>query len=289
MKSIFFPVLLILLSVNLFSEDIEYTIKSDVNLRAESSTQSEIIQVFKSGDSVSLVDEINGWSHVRMGNGSEGYVSSEFIEKVIKENDESSGKSNISFSTVVIIIVLIFIIRRFTRRSKYSRTNKRLKKSSNKSKTIIDEAERLINKKKIQKLFDNESIYDDFVKFTSNYYEDVIDEIRDGKLDWNNENCRMFFLHMKNKYKLNNKVILALIFKVKDHLEYKNYINSIGLFEPRTFDQILKETIMFEILNNKTHNIDHTIKYLNNYFSHSTTLTCNRLLVKLSLPVRREK
>ncbi|PAD70028.1 hypothetical protein CHH83_04515, partial [Bacillus sp. 7586-K] len=64
-----------------------------LNLRANSSTSSQVIMTLKNGTAVTVLSEANGWSKVKVA-GKEGYVSSKYIV-----TNESNNSTNTKVST----------------------------------------------------------------------------------------------------------------------------------------------------------------------------------------------
>lgn len=260
-KAILLLLLAFTTAFNAYTDEAKYKTLSDLNLRSDQSSESEIILVLHEGDIVKLIESSNGWSLVMTENGQQGYVADKYL-KLVKNSDSSVSRTS-PFITILILIVLIYFFKRRkkSKRYKYNTSLQSSNRASNK-KSIIEESYTKSSSKKINKLLDKEELYTDVMRFTSNYYDDVLDEIKDGKLDWNNENCKMFFAHIKSQFKIKDKIILALIFNVKDKIEYNNYQSSLNLFNLNTFEDVIKETLLFDIFNNKKLNIGFTKRLL---------------------------
>lgn len=62
------------------SGDLVGTVKQRLNLRADSTKDSQVVTILSKGDKLTIFDEIDGWYHAKTKNGDEGYCMSEFVE-----------------------------------------------------------------------------------------------------------------------------------------------------------------------------------------------------------------
>lgn len=70
---------------------------STLNVRRDASASSEAIAQVKRGDQLTLLAEENGWSHVRMASGEEGWVSSQHVSSGKPRSKKAGCDSEFSF------------------------------------------------------------------------------------------------------------------------------------------------------------------------------------------------
>ena len=65
-------------------EEVHVRATANVNLRAEASTDAEILTTVEAGTEMVLISEENGWAQVTY-NDQTGYVSTDFVETVVDD------------------------------------------------------------------------------------------------------------------------------------------------------------------------------------------------------------
>jgi 5-methylcytosine-specific restriction endonuclease McrA len=86
-------------------------------------------------------------------------------------------------------------------------------------------------------------------KFARKYYDDFTDEINDGRLDWNNENTRLFFSLMEEKFRISNRALLRTILYLRHEIDYFNYRDSLLTHAPKSRMELLKKTVVYNMTN----------------------------------------
>lgn len=86
-------------------------------------------------------------------------------------------------------------------------------------------------------------------KYVYIYYDDFTDEISDGKLDWNNENTRLFFELMSERFGITNRALLRTLLYLRHEIDYFNYRDSLLMHAPTSRLQLLKKTIVYNVTN----------------------------------------
>ncbi|HEX7421753.1 MAG TPA: TonB family protein [Thermoanaerobaculia bacterium] len=68
-----------------------------LNVRQDASSTSAVVTQVKRGDQLTLLAEENGWSHVRLGTGEEGWVSSQHVSSGKPRSRKPGCESDYSF------------------------------------------------------------------------------------------------------------------------------------------------------------------------------------------------
>ena len=68
-----------------------------LNVRQDASASSLVVTQVRRGDQLTLLAEENGWSHVRLGSGEEGWVSSQHVSNGKPRSKKSGCDSEFSF------------------------------------------------------------------------------------------------------------------------------------------------------------------------------------------------
>lgn len=87
------------------------------------------------------------------------------------------------------------------------------------------------------------------IKFVSKHMADLVDELKDGKFNWNNENCQLYFKLMKTKFKLSERNLLVATFYAADQLMYNVFRDSIDTKAPKTVDELVSCSVIYDIYN----------------------------------------
>lgn len=102
-----------------------------LNLREGKSSNFNAIKILNKGDTLELLSEELGWSKVKIGN-SEGYVSSNFIQKINYHKEETfadqkgfvSGFKFVFFRAFIIVLLLLIAFYTYKARKKDGRFKK---------------------------------------------------------------------------------------------------------------------------------------------------------------------
>jgi len=94
---------------------------------------------------------------------------------------------------------------------------------------------------------ENKEVCGLFMNFAAKHLEDLGDELRDGKLDWNNEQCQMFFSLTGSKYKISQQNTIAAVIYIALELEYITLRDSLQTKQPTTFEELLHEMVLYDI------------------------------------------
>lgn len=89
-------------------------------------------------------------------------------------------------------------------------------------------------------------------KFLYVYFDDFTDEIADGKLDWNNENTKLFFELMDHKYKVSNRSLLKTLLYLRHEVEYFNFRDSLKVRNPTDVKYFLQLSIKYSNINERS-------------------------------------
>lgn len=83
--------------------------------------------------------------------------------------------------------------------------------------------------------------------FQAHYMHDLIDEIADGRLDWNNENCELFFELMRQRHKLTSGVIIASLLYIMEERIFTIYRDSLGHLRGASLAAFARETALSDV------------------------------------------
>ena len=102
---------------------------------------------------------------------------------------------------------------------------------------------------KPSKLLENPDARKAMIAFASKYEQDIWDELRDGRLDWNNENCQMFFKMMATKFRASERDLIWMLFYTLDELAYRDYRDSLSSRSFGNHGDVVLQTVVYDIYN----------------------------------------
>ncbi len=114
-----------------------------------------------------------------------------------------------------------------------------------------------------QTFLKNEEVAGAFVRFLAKHTDDFVDEISDGQLDWNNEQCAMFFRLMESRYNISQKNVIASVLYIELESSYFTYQDAMQAKNPQTFENLMHETVIFDIYQNSRTENEHIQRYAN--------------------------
>lgn len=114
---------------------------------------------------------------------------------------------------------------------------------------------------KPEDFFSRAEILEVLVNFKAKHMEDLHDEVKDGKLNWNNENCEMFFTLMEKKYKITQRDTITALFYLSHEVEYQNYYDAMQIKVPKSSQELIRQTVLYDIYREKSLSPDNVYRY----------------------------
>lgn len=136
------------------------------------------------------------------------------------------------------------------------------KKTYHEYKSIINLGDIKILAKLPEEVFKQEEFRDYLVKFTTKHIEDFLDEVSDGKLDWNNEFTELFFKLMTTKFKIDQRNLLHSILYTHRELEYFNFRDSLDGKKYKNLEEVCEQAVYYDIFNGLEENPRSIERYL---------------------------
>ena len=87
----------------------------------------------------------------------------------------------------------------------------------------------------------------DLLDFQAHYMHDLIDELDDGRLDGNNENCQLFLDLMRQRHKLRSGVVIAGLMYVMEERLFMLYRDSMKHLRGAELDDFVREVALHDI------------------------------------------
>lgn len=143
MKNIITIALLILTSAQLISQELNVVDTQTLNVRESAGTEYRVVDKIHKNDTVILLSEQGGWTHIETSEGLKGYVSSSFLVALDISADSSPKKEKEESIWFYILIGIVIVGAIFGGSSKKKRTSssskkrKKKKVSSNSSKSGV--------------------------------------------------------------------------------------------------------------------------------------------------------
>ncbi len=83
--------------------------------------------------------------------------------------------------------------------------------------------------------------------FNDTYAIDLQDEIADGQLDWNNENCTLFFEMCRRKHRVNAKTTLTVLLYLREESIYAGLRDALSHMAGSSSDVFMREAVLADL------------------------------------------
>ena len=104
-----------------------------------------------------------------------------------------------------------------------------------------------VSASKLCRLLARPEVMRDLKDFQLRFMSDLLDELSDGELDWNNEKCDFFFDLMRSRHKLSNAMIIAGLVYVAEERRYDMYQSLLGHVHYAGRDDFFRELALHDV------------------------------------------
>ena len=94
-----------------------------------------------------------------------------------------------------------------------------------------------------QKVFANQDVIHDIKRFNSKYFSQMLER----GVNWTDERIQLFLDVMRQKYKLNDRIIIALLLYINSEMKYQSYFDSFWETKSQDYWDIMREVVLFDI------------------------------------------